>query len=97
MMGMKYRELCRPAFIKLNNLKLASQYILLLMNFMVNNLEQFTFNSSIYRKLMRHGRNLHILQSHLAVRQKGVCYISLKTFNSLPEYLIDVVRDKNIL
>jgi hypothetical protein len=42
MMGMKHREACRPAFIKLNILTFASQYILSLMNFMINNLEQFT-------------------------------------------------------
>jgi hypothetical protein len=57
MMGLKHRESCRPAFIKLNILILASQYILSLMNFMINNLEQITFNSSIYKKSMRHGRN----------------------------------------
>jgi hypothetical protein len=35
MMGMKHRELCRPAFTKLNILTLASQYILSLMIFMI--------------------------------------------------------------
>jgi hypothetical protein len=39
-MGMKPR----PVFTKLNILTLASQYILSLMTFMINNLEYFTFN-----------------------------------------------------
>jgi hypothetical protein len=37
MLGMKQRESCRPAFIELNVLTLVSQYILSLMNFMINN------------------------------------------------------------
>jgi hypothetical protein len=79
-MGMKHRESCRAAFIKLNILTLAFQYNLSLMSFMINNLEQSTFNSSIYKKSMRHRRNLHVPQSHLAMRQKGVYYISLNIF-----------------
>jgi hypothetical protein len=94
MTGMKYRESCRAAFIKLNILTLASQCILSLMNFMINNLEQFTFNCSIYKKSMRYGRNLHVPQSHLATGQKGTYYMSLTLFNSLPDYLVDLVCDK---
>jgi hypothetical protein len=71
-MEMKHRESCRPAFKKLNILTLTSQYILSLMTIMANNLEYFTFNYTIHNKLTRHGRNLHVLQSHLAMRQKGV-------------------------
>jgi hypothetical protein len=97
MMGVKHRESCRPTFITLNILSLASQYIISFMNFMINNLEQFTFNPLIYKKSMRHGRNLHVHQSHLAKRQKGIYYMSLKIFNSLPDYLIDLVHDKNSL
>jgi hypothetical protein len=97
MMGMKHRESCRPAFTKLNNLTLASQHILSLMIFMINNLENFTFNYSIYKRPTRHERNLHVPQSHLAMRQKGVHCISIKIFSSLPDYLIDLVHDKNSL
>jgi hypothetical protein len=95
MMGMRHRESCRPAFTKLNILTLASQYISFLMIFMINNLEHFAFNYSIYKRSTRHGRNLHFPQSHLAVRQKGVHCMSIKIFNSLPDYLIDLGHDKN--
>jgi hypothetical protein len=71
--------------------------ILSLMIFMINNLEHFTFNYSIYKRSTRHGRNLHVPQSHLAMRQKGVHCMSIKIFNSLPDYLIDLVHDKNSL
>jgi hypothetical protein len=38
MMGMKHTESCEPGFVKLYILALASQYILSLMNFVINNL-----------------------------------------------------------
>jgi hypothetical protein len=94
MMGMKRRESSRPVFTKLNILTLASQYILSLMIFMINNLEYFTFNYSIYRRSTRQGRNLHVLQSHLTMRQKGVHCMSIKFFNSLPDYITDLIQDK---
>jgi hypothetical protein len=61
---------------------------------MINNLGHFTFNYAIYSKSTRYERNLHVPQPHLAMRQKGVYYMSVKTFNSLPDYLIDLVHDK---
>jgi hypothetical protein len=42
---------------------------------MISNLEYFIFNDAIHNKTTRHRGNLHILQSHLAVRQKGVYYV----------------------
>jgi hypothetical protein len=62
---------------------------------MINNLGHFTFNHTIYNKPTRHRRNLHVPQSHLAKRQTGVYYMSVKLFNSLPNYLLDLVHDKN--
>lgn len=97
MMGMKQRDTCRPVFKKLNILTLASQYILSLMIFMISNLEHFTFNCAIHNKSTRHRGNLHVLQSHLTIRQKGVHYMIVKIFNSLPAILIDSVQDKNSL
>jgi hypothetical protein len=94
MMGMKHREPYRPAFTKLNISTLASKYILSLMIFMINNREHFTFNYSFYKRSTRYGRNLHVLQSHLVVRQKVVHCMSIKIFNSQPDYLIDLVHDK---
>jgi hypothetical protein len=79
-MGMKHRESCRTAFTKLNILTVASQYILSLMIFMINNLKHFTSNYSIYKRSSRHGRNLHFPQSHLATRQKGVHCMNIKFF-----------------
>jgi hypothetical protein len=95
MMGIKHRSTCRPAFKTLIILTLASQYLLLLMTFMINSLEHLTFNCAIRNKLTRHGGNLHALQSHLSLRQKGVCYMSVNIFNTLPNILVDLVGDEN--
>jgi hypothetical protein len=42
----------------------------------------------------RHERNLHVQQSNLAMRQKGVHCMTIKIFNSLPDYLSVLVHDK---
>jgi hypothetical protein len=80
MMAIKHRSTGRPAFKTLNILTLASHYIPSLMTSMINNLEHFTFNCAIYNKLTRHIGQLHALQSHLSLRQKGVHYMSGNLF-----------------
>jgi hypothetical protein len=71
-MGMKHRESCRPSFKKIKILTLTSQYILSLMTLTANNLECFTFNYTIHNKLTRRRRNLHVPQSHLVMKPKGI-------------------------
>jgi hypothetical protein len=73
--GIQHRSICRPAFKTLNILTLALKYVLPLMTFMINNLEHFTFNCAIHN-LTRHRGNLHVLQLHLSLRQKGVHYVN---------------------
>jgi hypothetical protein len=43
---------------------------------------------------MRNIGNLHVPQSHLSIRQKGVHYRSAKIFNSLPKFLVDSLKDE---
>jgi hypothetical protein len=75
MTGMKHRDMQASIKNKLNVLTLASQYSLSLMALMLNNLGHFTFNYRIYNKSIRHGRDLHVPQSHIAMRQKqGLLY-----------------------
>jgi hypothetical protein len=71
MVGINQRNSCRPVFKELNILTLASQYILSLMTFVKNNLELFTFSCTVHKKLTKNRGNLHVLQSHLSIRQKG--------------------------
>jgi hypothetical protein len=67
----------------------------MLMTFMINNLEHFTFNCASHNKLTRHRGNLHVLQSHLSLTEKGVHYMSVKTFKTSPEFLVGSVGDEN--
>jgi hypothetical protein len=94
MMGLRQSDSCRPVFKRLHILTLDSQYILSLMIFMISNLD-FLF-LTIHDKTLRHKGNLHVLQSHLAIRQKGVYYMCVKIFNSLPSYVIDLVQDRKL-
>jgi hypothetical protein len=96
MMGLRQRDTCRSVLKKLNILTLASQYILSLIIFMISNLEYFIFNDAIHDKTTIHKGNLHVLQSHLAIRQKGVYYMRIKIFNSLPSHVRNLVQDRKL-
>jgi hypothetical protein len=66
------------------------------MTFVKNNLELFAFNCVVYNKLTRNRENLHVLESHLAIRQKDVYYVSANIFNSFPRFLLDLPEDETI-
>jgi hypothetical protein len=66
-------------------------------DFCEEQLELFTFNCTVHNKLTRNTGNLHVLQSHLSVRQKGVRYMSVKIFNSLPKFLVDLLEDETMV
>jgi hypothetical protein len=84
MVGIKDREQCREYFRKLKILPLQSQYIYLLLLFVVNNRKNFKINSDIHNINTRNNPDLHYPQSHLSVYQKGAHYAGIKVFNSLP-------------
>jgi hypothetical protein len=67
MIGCGSRASCRNLFKKLKILPLASQYIYLLMLFVVNNLNYFTFNSDNYSTGTRQLHNLYQPNTNLAV------------------------------
>jgi hypothetical protein len=60
------------------------QYISSLLLFIVNNKDQFIVNSEIYSINLRQSANLHLPQVNLAIYQKGVYYLGIKIYNSLP-------------
>jgi hypothetical protein len=63
---------------------------------MINDLEQFTINSWIYKKSMRHEETYMFPVTSNNEAEGGLLH-DLKIFNSLPDYLIDLVHDKNSL
>jgi len=86
-MGHGNRESCRNVFKKLNILPLMSQYILSLLTFVSNNKEQYFRNSEIHNINTRHTSNLHLPKAYLNIYQKGVYYLGIKIFNSLPWHI----------
>ena len=87
MMGHTNRVSCRNLFKRLEILPFASQYILLLMLFLVNNKNLFTLNSENHTKGTQQNNNLYQPITNLTIYQKGVHYMVIKIFNSLPPYI----------
>jgi hypothetical protein len=83
-MGHGNRESCRNLFEALKILPLMSQYKLSLLTFVSNNRVQYFANSEIHNINTRHTSNLHLPRAHMNIYQKGVYYLGIKIFNSLP-------------
>jgi hypothetical protein len=60
MAGTKRRASCRKLFKKFNILPLASEFLLSLLSFVVDNIEKFQTNSNIHNISTRYRNNLHV-------------------------------------
>jgi hypothetical protein len=60
MSGTKRRASCRELFKKFNILPLASEYLLSLSSFVVDNIEKFQTNLDIHNISTRYRYNLHV-------------------------------------
>ena len=90
MTGCKNRVSCRNLFRRLEILSFASQYILLLMLFVVKNKNLLTLNSENYTKSTRHFNNFYQPITIFTVYQRGVHYMGIKIFNRLPPHIKDI-------
>ena len=79
------RVSCRELFKILNILPLHSQYILSLLLFVVQNIEEFTSNSEVHSINTRCKSDLYPPSIKLTKYQKGVYYSGIKIFNYLPQ------------
>ena len=86
MVGCRSRASCRSIFKKLRILPLASQYIYLLMLFVVNNTDLFKFNSATSIITTRQSTNLHQSSISLSICQRGVHCMGIKVYNKLPSH-----------
>ena len=77
-------------------LTIPSYYTLSLIEFLVNNLAYLSINSESHNKLTRYLMCLHVTQVNLSLYKKGVYYMSIKVFNSLPNWITDLVKHKQI-
>jgi hypothetical protein len=72
-----------------------SQYRFTLMEFLVHNLAYFFHNSEIHNKFTRNIECLHVPQVNLSLFRKGVYYMCIKLFNSLSNWIADLIQKKN--
>jgi hypothetical protein len=94
MTGSTSRASCKPLFKTLGIVTMSSQYILSLMTFLANNLEHFTFQSSIHETNTRRKVQMQKPVTNLTSYQRGVYYVSIKTFNALPVYTANQVTNR---
>jgi hypothetical protein len=80
MAGVKTRVSCREVFKKFNILPFASEFLLSLLSFIVDNMEKFQTNSDIHNINTRHKHDLHQPSANLTIYQKGAYYAGIKLF-----------------
>jgi len=90
MLGYKNRVSCRNLFRKLEILPSISQYSLLLMLFVVKNKNLLTLNSENRTKSARQSNNFYQPITNFTAYQKGVHYMGIRVFDSLPPYIKDI-------
>jgi hypothetical protein len=88
------RTSCRSLFKQLEILPVPCQYILSLLNFIINNQGIFQTNSSIHDINTRNRPYLHRPNANLSRFIKSMFYSGIKIFNSLPPTLKVVKNDK---
>jgi len=84
MAGAQHRTLHRSLFEQLEILPVPCQYILSLINFIINNWENFQTNSSIHNINTRNKHQLHRPYAKLPCFQKSTFYAGIKISNNLP-------------
>jgi hypothetical protein len=93
MLSCRRRVSCRNLLRKLEILPLASQYILSLMLFVVQNKNELMVNSEIHGINTRQHSNLHQPLSNLTKYQNGIYYSGLKFYNNRPPHIKDTSDD----
>jgi hypothetical protein len=89
-MGLRSGDSCREHFKKLKIHPLQSQYIQLLLLFVVDSKRYFKENSDIHNINTRTKSNQHQLIANLSTYQKGAYYSRIKVYSSLPTQIKDL-------
>jgi len=96
MMGCKSRVSCRNQFRRLEILPFISQYILLVMLFVVKKyiyIYIFSLNLENHTKSTRKLNNFYQPVTNYTIHQRGVYYMGIKIFNNLPPHIKDISND----
>jgi hypothetical protein len=56
-------------------------------------MDQFTSNFTIHNKKTSQNMDLHLPSSKLTIYQKGIYYMSIKIYNSLPIQIKETAHD----
>jgi hypothetical protein len=94
MVGAHPRTPCRNLFKKNQRFCLFHANIFSLMNFFVNNQENFQINSSVHSINTRNKHRLHIPIANLSCFQKSAFYSSIRIFSSLPYSVTNLKNEK---
>jgi hypothetical protein len=97
MTGSRHITSCKHLFQSLGILTVPSQYILSLMNFVLQNQEKYTLNIEVHNFNTRNKLKLHKPVSSLTLYQKGVYNMSIRVFNKLPEHVTNLAGNKSFL
>ena len=81
---------CRNLFRRSENLPFVSQYILLLMLFVVKNKNLFILYSENHTKCTKQFNNFYQPIINFTIYQRGVHYMGIKIFNNLPPRIKDI-------
>ena len=93
-MDCRKKESCRNLFRELKISPSASQNILSLVIFVINNKHQFTTNSEIHNKNTRQLNNFHPPIPNLSKDLIGISYLGIKVYNSLPSCIKDKIDNQ---
>jgi hypothetical protein len=94
MVGAHPRTPCRNLFKKTRDFACSMPMYISLMNFFVNNQENFQTNPSVDSINTRNKRHLHRPIANLPCFQKSALYSSIRIFNSLPYSVTNLKNEK---
>jgi len=87
MAGAQAKTSCRSLHKQLATVPVPCQYVLLSMNFITSNQDNFQTNSSIHNTNARNNYHLHRQNAKLSCFWKSTLYAGIKIFNNLPPSL----------
>ena len=85
MFGLKFRETCKPVFIKENILTFPCIYILESLKFVKNNISSFNFQNDYHEYNTRYGHNLQYDLHRMELYKANPYYVGAVLYNKLPD------------
>lgn len=85
MFGLKFRETCKTTFIREKILTLPCIYILDVLKFVKQNINNFNFQNEFHNYSTRHGNDLQYNLHRLELYKSNPYYIGVTLYNKLPE------------